>query len=178
MDMTYCSHNPDRSVLIASITWHFEFHPVNVSILRLKYECCAWSESRFACYSHCDVTWCPWPRELSPHNTRRKGTLRSWRATSQLQYRGVWDRQNKSTTIKHTYNEFEDFIDNCEVAFDTDDWWNQPKTVTVIGLESMAPCARLSYTRDYLPRGICSLIKPAAMTKLISFPTKTIAVML
>ena len=40
----YCSQkpecigttNPDRSVLITIITWHFQFHPVNVSNLRVK----------------------------------------------------------------------------------------------------------------------------------------------
>ena len=66
-DLTYCLHkpecivttNPDRSVLIPIITWHFQFRPVNVSILHLKYDCRAWSESRFACYSHCYVTWYP-----------------------------------------------------------------------------------------------------------------------
>ena len=66
-DLTYCSHkpesivttNPDRSVLIPIITWHFQFRPVNVSILHLKYDCRARSESRFACYSHCNVTWYP-----------------------------------------------------------------------------------------------------------------------
>ena len=51
--------NPDRSVLITIITWHFQFHLVNVSILCLKYEYGAWGESRFACYSHCYVIWCP-----------------------------------------------------------------------------------------------------------------------
>ena len=43
-DLTYCSHkpecigttNPDRSVLITIITWHFQFHPVNVSNLHVK----------------------------------------------------------------------------------------------------------------------------------------------
>ena len=67
MDLTYCSHkpkcivttNPDRSVLITIITWHFQFHPVNVSILHLKDDYRARSESRFACYAHCYVTWCP-----------------------------------------------------------------------------------------------------------------------
>ena len=66
-DLTYCSHkpecivttNPDRSVLITIITWHFQFCPVNVSILYLKYEYRAQSESRFACYSHFYVTWSP-----------------------------------------------------------------------------------------------------------------------
>ena len=66
-DMTYCSHkpecivttNPDRSVLITIITWHFQFRPVYGSILHLKYDYRARSESRFACYSHCYVTWYP-----------------------------------------------------------------------------------------------------------------------
>ena len=43
-DLTYCSHKPecigttnlDRSVLITIITWHFQFHPVNVSNLHVK----------------------------------------------------------------------------------------------------------------------------------------------
>ena len=68
-DLTYCSHkpecivttNPDRSVLITIITWHFQFRPVNVSILHLKDDYRARCESRFACYSHCYVTWCPLP---------------------------------------------------------------------------------------------------------------------
>ena len=51
--------NPNRSVLITIITWHFQFHPVIVSIPHLKYEYRARSESHFACYSHCYVTWCP-----------------------------------------------------------------------------------------------------------------------
>ena len=45
--------NPDRSVIIKIITWHFQFHPVNVSIPHLKYECGARSDSHFACFSHC-----------------------------------------------------------------------------------------------------------------------------
>ena len=51
--------NPDRLVLITIITWHFQFLPVNVSILHLKYDYRARSESRFACYTHCYVTWYP-----------------------------------------------------------------------------------------------------------------------
>ena len=51
--------NPDRSVLITIITWHFQFRPVNVSILHLKDDYRARSKSRFACYSHCYVTRCP-----------------------------------------------------------------------------------------------------------------------
>ena len=50
---------PDRSDLITIITWHFQFHLVNVSILHWKYEYGARSKSRFVCYSHCNVTWFP-----------------------------------------------------------------------------------------------------------------------
>ena len=65
--LTYCSYkpecivttNPDRSVLIAIITWHFQFCPVNVSILHFTYEYRARIEGLFACYSHCYVTCCP-----------------------------------------------------------------------------------------------------------------------
>ena len=43
-DLTYCSHkpecigttNPDRSVLITIITWHYQFHSENVSNLHVK----------------------------------------------------------------------------------------------------------------------------------------------
>ena len=66
-DLTSCWHkpecivttNPSRSVLITIITWHFQFRPMNVSILHLKDDYRARSESRFACYAHCYVTWCP-----------------------------------------------------------------------------------------------------------------------
>ena len=64
------------------------------------------------------------------------------------------------------------------VTFDTNNWWNQPKTVQVIGMESMVTRPPLRYTWEYLPLGICSLIKPAAMAKLMSFPAKIIAVIL
>ena len=66
-DLTYCSHkpecivtaSPDRLVLITVITWHFQFHIMNVSILHLRYEYGARSKSCFACYSLCYVMWCP-----------------------------------------------------------------------------------------------------------------------
>ena len=68
-----------------------------------------------------------------------------------------------STTIKHIHNESANFIDNCDVAFNTNNWWNQPKTVQMIGMESMVTRPPLRYTRDYLPPGICSLIKSIAV---------------
>ena len=91
-DLTYCSHkpecigttNPDRSVLITIITWHFQFHPVNVSNLHVKgaYVLEARAISRAAPI----VTSCGSPQrwELSPHNTHRQGTLCSWGAASRL----------------------------------------------------------------------------------------------
>ena len=42
----------------------------------------------------------------------------------------------------------------------------------------MVTRARPSYTRDFLTPGICSLIKPAAMVKLMQFPAKIHTVML
>ena len=30
------------------------------------------------------------------------------------------------TTIKHIYNESMNLIDSCDVAFNTNDWWNFP----------------------------------------------------
>ena len=65
-DLTYCLHKPEcivttnhnRSVLIRIIT-HYKFRPVNVSIPHLKSEYHVWSESRFACYFHSNITW--WP---------------------------------------------------------------------------------------------------------------------
>ena len=50
---------PNKSVLITIITWHFQFHLINVSILHLNYEYDALSENRFACYPDCYITWCP-----------------------------------------------------------------------------------------------------------------------
>ena len=61
--LTYCPHkpecigttNPDSSVLITIITWHFQFYIVNASKKRV----CARSESRFTRPSDCYFTGCP-----------------------------------------------------------------------------------------------------------------------
>ena len=88
-------------------------------------------------------------------------------------------RENNSTTIKHSYNEFANLANNWDdIAIDTNDWWNHPKTVPVIGMKSIVTRARLRDTHDYLPSGICSLINPAAMAKLISFSAQIPTVML
>ena len=88
-----------------------------------------------------------------------------------------YDKSN-STTIKHIYNESENLNESCDVAFQSNDWWNLPWNVPVIGVETMVPRAGLRYTRDYLTPGICNLIKPTAIEKLMSFSAKINTVML
>ena len=86
---------------------------------------------------------------------------------------GVFTSAKKhSATIKHIYDESVNTIEGCH------DCWNFPITAPVIGAESMVTRARLRYTRDYLTPGICSVIKPAAMDKLMPFPAKLHRVML
>ena len=45
-----------------------------------------------------------WRRKLLPHNVRRQGTLRSWRATHNFDIGVLKTFQNNHTTIKHIYN--------------------------------------------------------------------------
>ena len=86
--------------------------------------------------------------------------------------------KSNPTTIKHIYNESDNLNKSCDVAFDSKNLWNLPLTVPMIGVESMVTHAGLRYTRDYLTPGICNLIKPAAMEKLMSFGAKIHTVML
>ena len=72
-----------------------------------------------------------------------------------------------STTMEHIYKEYANIIEDSNVAFDTNDCWNFQLMVPVIAIESMVTHAHPSYTRDFLTPGICSLIKPAAMVKLM-----------
>ena len=65
-----------------------------------------------------------------------------------------------STAIEHIYKESANMIEGCFV------------------IESMVTRARPSYTRDFLTLGICSLIMPAAMVKLMSFNAQIHTVML
>ena len=68
-------------------------------------------------------------------------------------------------TIKHIYNESEKMKGSCDVAYDSNNWWNLPSTVPLVGLKSVVTRAGLRYTRDCLTPEICSLIKPAAIKK-------------
>ena len=113
--------DPDRLALITIITWHFKFHLLNISILHLKYEYGAQSESRFACYSHCYVTWnCRLTtpvikgcciRDALPH-TSSFGVFKSVK--------------KKSSPTKHIHNKSSNWIEDCTVVFDTSDCWNSP----------------------------------------------------
>ena len=69
-------------------------------------------------------------------------------------------------------------MDNYDVTFHDDDRWNLPQTVPVPGMEGMVTPACLHHTRNYITPDICSLIKPTAMEKIMSFPTKMHALVL
>ena len=178
--LTYCSHkpecigttNPGRSVLITIITWHSQFHPVNVSNLRVKGAYVLEASPFHAllpllrhvvrlndgnCHLTIPVVKGRCAREVLPH-AFDIGVFK-------------YGRSNH-TTIKHIYNGSENLHGSCDVAFDSNNWWNLPWTVPVIGVESMVTRAGLRYTRDYLTPGICRLIKPAAMEKMMSFRAK------
>ena len=58
--------------------------------------------------------------------------------------------ERNPTTIKHIYDESENLNESCDVTFDSNNWWNLPLTVPVIGVESMVTRAGLRFTRDYL----------------------------
>ena len=72
-----------------------------------------------------------------------------------------------STAIKKHLKESANIIEGCNVVFDTNDCWKFQQTVPVIAIENMVTHARISYTQDFLTPGICNLIKPAAMVKLM-----------
>ena len=78
-----------------------------------------------------------------------------------------------STAIKHIYKESANIIEGCNVACDTNDCLNFQETVPVITIESLVKRARPCYTRFFLTPGICSLIKPTDMVKLMQFSPKS-----
>ena len=133
-DLTYCSHkpecigstNPDRSVLTKIIKCHFHFHPVNVSNLNVKgtYVLVARAVSRAppllrhvvplndgSCRLTILVVKGRSAREALPH-TFNIGVIK-------------YDKSNP-TTIKHINNESGNLNESCDVAFDSNNWWNLP----------------------------------------------------
>ena len=128
-DLTHCSHklkstvttDPIRLILIMIITRHFQFHLVNVSILQSKYEYDAQSESRFACYSHCSITWCTLMTGIVASHASRQAHDALHDPFNTSMFKSV--RKN-SATIKHIYNEFAKITEGYNNAFDTNDYWN------------------------------------------------------
>ena len=74
--------------------------------------------------------------------------------------------------MKHVYNEQTKFIESYALHFHINRPSNLTEMMPVIGVDVMVSRNRLSYTRNYLMSSICSLIKPADIEKLISFPAK------
>ena len=169
--------NPDRSVLIPIITGHFSFQPVNVSILNLKDEYGTRSDARFTRFSHCYVTWCPLTTGIVISLPSSRDAVFVTSFFKPLTSACLNAAKQFFHNMIYIYSESVNLIDNCNVALESTNLWNHPKTVPVIGMESMVTRARLCYTWVYLPPGTYSLIKPDAMAKLISFPTKIITVM-
>ena len=169
-------NNPRQIGLNHDCNMTFSISPENVIILHLKYKFCSRSERRFACYSHCYVTWCPLTTGIvtSQHPSSRDAALVTLYLTALIStclnvLKIILPQQNVFTSLRTSL------------------------TIVMLLLTPLISginlkrcqwlawsiwCHALSYTRDYFQLGICSLIKPAAMTKLISFPAKTIAVML
>ena len=114
----HCDNKPDRSFLITVITWHFQFHLMNVSILHLKYE--------YAWCSKLDLfdMLLPLLLYMTPLNN---GNCRNALPYT-FNIRVFKSMKNNSTTIKHTciYNDSASIIEGCNVAFHTSDWWNFP----------------------------------------------------
>ena len=106
----------------------------------------------------------PWRWDLSPHDVRRQGTLKSLISTC------LSAVKSNSAALKYIYNEFTNLTDSCGIDVHTNVWRNLQRTVPVIGMDRMVTRARLRCTRDYLTPGIYSQIKTAAVEKRISFP--------
>ena len=130
-DLTYCSHkpdcigktNPDRSVLITIITWNFQFHPMNVSNLHI----CALCSKREPFH-----TLLPLLRHLVPLNDGNccltipvvKGRCAGEALLHAFDIDVSKYGKSNPTTIKHIYNESENWNESCDVAFDSNNWWN------------------------------------------------------
>ena len=166
-----CDNKPRQTSLNHDYNMMFSFHLMNVNILHLKYEYCAQSESCFACYSHCYITWFPLMTRIvasqCPLATSFKGHYAHDALPHTFSISLFKSIINNSATIIHIYNKSANIIESCNITFDTNDCWNFPKTVPVFGIESMVTRVCLCYMQDYLTPGICSLIKPTALEKLM-----------
>ena len=128
--------NPNRIVLIMIITWHFQFHFVNVSIVNLQYEYGAQNGSVLFLLL----------RHVVPHNDGNYGLIMSVakaRCTRDgLPHTFNFDGFNSvkiATTITHIYNESLNIMEGYCIAF------NFPKTVLIINIVSVVTRGRLPY---------------------------------
>ena len=134
-DWTCRSHKPeciltiksDRSVITTIITWHFNFTlwmlVFSIEMTNMVLEARAVSRTSPIVASR----GAPWRQELSPHNARRQGTLRPWRATLiPLILACLNPFKRIHPQLKHINNESANIIESCYVAFDTNDCCNFP----------------------------------------------------
>ena len=126
-DLTYCSHkpecivttNPDRSILITIITWHFQFHHMNVGNIHGK--------GAYVLEAKPFHALLPLLRHvvfLNDGNCRLIiPVIKGCCAHEVLPHAfniGVFKYgKSNSTTIKHIYNESENLNESCGVAFDS-----------------------------------------------------------
>ena len=109
----------DRSLLITIITWHFQFHPANVCNLHVK-GAYVRRESRFTRSSHCNDGNCRLTIPVVEGRCAREVLPRAFNI-------GVFKYgKSNPNTIKHIYNESENLKEGCDVAFDSNNWWNLP----------------------------------------------------
>ena len=101
------------------------------------------SDSRFACYAHCHVTWYPLTTGIVASQCPsliRDAVLLTCNLTPLISAYA-----NAVKTILPQWNIFTaNLIDSCDIAFDSNDWWNLLWTFPVIGTESMVK--RVAFT--------------------------------
>ena len=93
-------------------------------------------DARVVTRPHLIVTsrWAPYRREISPHNTRRHGTLCPWHAASHL-FHTCLDMVNKSTTINIFTMKLRTTLKVVTLLWQQ--WLVECRTVAVIGMERM-----------------------------------------
>ena len=114
------------SVIITIITWHFQFHPVNVSNLRVKGTYVL--EARAVSRAPPIVTSRGAPNDGNCRLTIPvvKGRCAREALPHALNI-GVFEYgKSNPTSIKHIYDESENLNGSCDAAFDSNNWWNLP----------------------------------------------------
>ena len=133
--------------------------------LHLKYEYGARSESRFASYSHCRVTWCP----LTTGTVASQCPSAKDAALVTRYLTPLTSACLKTGKIIYHYKTYSQLMLL---------WHQRLLDFPRNGMEGMVTHICLRYTQDYLAPSICSLIKLAAMEKLMPFPAEIHTMML